>query len=367
VRFALHRHCLRYADGMQVFTASSGPVAVLEELYLRATWPGGEGWAEARANIAYAAGVAAERVPGLIAAALETLCDAPDPAAALDLLAAADAHPLARNPVECALLDALSRRRGLSLAAILGAPPEAAARVASNQCIFAGTPLDEAVARAARYAAEGFREIKVRLGVEDPTTEAARLRAIRAVVGDAVHLAADANGTWDLEESAARLRPLNGVGLAYIEQPTPPGDWDAFAAVHARTGLPVMADEGLKTDADLEALMRLGPPFLAHLKLPKSGGPRALVAAAQRLAGAGISVMVGQMNEGALATAAAVSAAMAVRPRHAELYGAYGIADDPARGLAYRDGAACLEGSIGSGVVLDPAALGAPILVLGEA
>lgn len=368
MRATLHRRTLTYADGLQVFTASSGPVPGLEELYLHLAWRSGDGWAEARANIAYMSGVPAERVPALVADALRPLLRATDAEQALVLLADSPAHPLASNVIECALLEGLARERGVAVAALLGATParDAPIAVASNQCIFAGTTQDEAVARAARYAAEGFREIKVRLGVEPPRAEAERLRAVRAAVGDEIELAVDANGTWTVEEAVERLSLLEGLGVAYVEQPTPPGDWDAFAAVHARTGLPVMADEGLKTAADAAALMRLGRPFLAHLKLPKAGGPRELVAQARALKEAGIGVMVGQMNEGALATAATVQCAMAVRPAHAELYGAYGLAEDPARGLSYRDGRAWLAERVGMGVVLDPAALPAPIWTLGS-
>ncbi len=368
MRFSLHRHRLSYADGLQVFTASSGPVPGLEELYLRAAWSGGEGWGEARANIAYASGVPADRVPPLVAEALAPLLGADEPDHALALLDASRAHPLARNLVECALLDGMARSRGCSVASLIAEAPEPGppSPIASNQCIFAGTPLEEAVARAARYAAEGFGSIKVRLGVESPEAEAIRVREVRRAIGEAAHLAVDANGTWTVEESVARLSLLDGVGLDYVEQPTPPGDWVSFAAVHARTGLPVMADEALKTAADVEALMRLGPPFLAHVKLPKAGGPRALLAQAQALQRAGIAVMVGQMNEGALATAATVQAAAAVRPAYAELYGAYGIADDPARGLSYRGGAACLAQTRGMGVLLDAKALPAPLWTMGS-
>jgi L-alanine-DL-glutamate epimerase-like enolase superfamily enzyme len=368
VRFSLHRHRLSYADGLQVFTASSGPVSGLDELYLHATWSGGEGWGEARANIAYASGVPADRVPALVAEALAPLLGAHEPSHALSLLDASRAHPMARNLVECALLDGIARSRDVSVAALIsettapGPPPP----IASNQCIFAGTPLEKAVARAARYVAEGFGAIKVGLGVDSPEAEAMRLREVRRVIGDAVHLAVDANGIWSVEESVARLSLLDGLVLDYVEQPTSPGDWAAFAAVHARTGLTLMADEGLKTAADAEALMRLGPPFLAHVKLPKAGGPRALLAQAQALQGAGIAVMVGQMNEGALATAATVQAAAAMQPRHAELYGAYGIAADPARGLSYRRGAACLAHARGMGVILDAKMLPAPLWTMGS-
>lgn len=350
-----------------VFTASSGPVAVLEELYLNVRWDGGEGWGEARANIRYATGVEPKRLPALVAQAAAPLVSARSPEAALEALAATHAHPMARNILECALLDGAARAADIPVAALLGAdlPRGPLPPVPSNQCIFAGTPVEEAAARAARYAAEGFREIKVRLGVESPEAEAKRAHAIRDAVGEGVTLAVDANGSWSVEEAVARLLLLDGLAISYVEQPTVPGDWAAFAAVHAKTGLPVMADEGLRSEGDAAALMRLGPPFLAHLKLPKAGGPRALVAQARALAGAGIDLMVGQMNEGALATAAAVHCALAVRPRHAELYGAWGLADDPAEGLTYRAGAACLAGRIGMGVTVAPSTLPPPLWTLG--
>lgn len=367
MRFSLHQRRLAYADGLTVHTASSGPVADLDELYLNLRWDGGEGWGEARANIRYATGVDPGRVPHLVAEAAAALVSASSPAAALSALDGAAVHPMARNLLECALLDGLARADDVPVAFLLGAslPEGPLPPVRSNQCIFAGTSLDEAVTRAARYAAEGFGEIKIRLGVEPPEAEAERVRAIRAAVGGEVRLAVDANGTWSADEAVLRLSLLDGLAIDYVEQPTAPGDWAALAEVHARTGLAVMADEGLRGEADVEALMRLGPPFLAHLKLPKAGGPRALLTQARALASAGIGLMVGQMNEGALATAAAVHCALAARPGHAELYGAYGLADDPARGLAYRDGAACLAGRAGMGVTVTADALPPPLWTLG--
>ena len=70
---------------------------------------------------------------------------------------------------------------------------------------------------------------------------------------------------------------------------------------------------------------------------------------------AGIGLMVGQMNEGALATALTVHCAMALRPAHAELYGCYGLLDDVTHGLRYEAGAVRLENTPGLGVAFDPA------------
>jgi L-alanine-DL-glutamate epimerase-like enolase superfamily enzyme len=89
------------------------------------------------------------------------------------------------------------------------------------------------------------------------------------------------------------------------------------------------------------------------LKIAKLGGPGAVVNAARRLEDAGVGSMVGQMNEGATATALAVHCAMAARPKHCELYGCYGLVDDPTSGLRYQDGNATVSHDPGLGVLFD--------------
>jgi L-alanine-DL-glutamate epimerase-like enolase superfamily enzyme len=63
--------------------------------------------------------------------------------------------------------------------------------------------------------------------------------------------------------------------------------------------------------------------------------------------------MIGQMNEGAAATAAALQVCFATAPRWAELYGADGLLDDPVSGLSYQAGTVCVAGPAGLGVSFD--------------
>jgi L-alanine-DL-glutamate epimerase-like enolase superfamily enzyme len=63
--------------------------------------------------------------------------------------------------------------------------------------------------------------------------------------------------------------------------------------------------------------------------------------------------MIGQMNEGGLATAAAAHLALATRPVAAELYGADGLIDDPAQGLTYTAGQIVLPDAPGLGLPFD--------------
>jgi L-alanine-DL-glutamate epimerase-like enolase superfamily enzyme len=81
-----------------------------------------------------------------------------------------------------------------------------------------------------------------------------------------------------------------------------------------------------------------GHRLMAHLKLVKLGGLAPASRAVRALAAAGVPCMIGQMNEGGLATAAALHLCVATQPRFAELYGADGLSNDPAPGLVYADG-----------------------------
>ena len=89
----------------------------------------------------------------------------------------------------------------------------------------------------------------------------------------------------------------------------------------------------------------------AHLKLVKIGGISPMMQAAKSLQAAGVEFMVGQMNEGAAATAAAAHCAMATGGKYAELYGADGIVLDPVSGVTYADG--CVHVPYGPGLGVD--------------
>src|SRR5690606_33940234 len=121
----------------------------------------------------------------------------------------------------------------------------------------------------------------------------------------------DANGAWSAAEAPRTLEKLGALGVAYAEQPLPPGDFDALLALGKGSPVPVMLDESVASAADVDRLVEAGGVLWAHLKLVKLGGIGPTVAAARRLADAGVTVMVGQMNEGAAATAAALQVALA--------------------------------------------------------
>jgi L-alanine-DL-glutamate epimerase-like enolase superfamily enzyme len=165
-------------------------------------------------------------------------------------------------------------------------------------------------------------------------------------------LSADINGQWSFTAAMAHLRALVPLDLDYIEQPLAAGDWDGLSQLSQLSPIPIMLDESIKSKSDIDRALQLPGPVMAHLKLIKLGGIRPLIEVAKRFADGGISVMVGQMNEGAAATAAAAHCALAVGSVRNELYGADGISDDPVTGLRYDSGFLWLPP--GPGIALVP-------------
>ncbi|HTS94233.1 MAG TPA: mandelate racemase/muconate lactonizing enzyme family protein [Stellaceae bacterium] len=355
IKIALSEAGLVYPPGEEIHTAASGLVKALREYYLRIEdGRGVAGIGEIRANIAFITHTAEEKVaPGIIT--LVQGIDWSRPwSEILEALPAraADTPKISRALVENALVDGVARERGVTAAEFLGGAWRADG-IECNQCVFWGS--DENMrANAERYVAQGFRSIKLRIGIGTLEQDYARLSWLRDRFGGSVHLAVDANGAWTLRQAAAALAKLRPLGFDYIEQPTTPGNWEALEALGRETDVPIMLDEGLQSWSDVERLCANRGRISAHLKIAKAGGAKEMVKIGRTLSSHGVPFVVGQMNEGALATAIAIHCAMALEPMIGELYGALGILNDPATGVRYEHGRALVAHGPGTGSTFDP-------------
>lgn len=346
----LLRLALRYAAGPLLHTATSGPVAALDELRLVAEQDGAlAGIGAARVNIAYLTGVPAAHLVD------ETLAPADafdwrrpwrDCAATLDR-DLPGLTPAVRMMFEMLAADATARDAGQPLVEYLGG--SAAAALPTNQTLFLS---DEPtlLARADAYVRRGFCDLKLRIGGGAFADDLRRLWLLRERFGPALRLSADANGRWTETEAVCNLHACAGLDLAYVEQPAAADDWAAMARVARAAPMPVMLDESLGNEAAVDRLLAERTAPLAHLKLARLGGLDRLLRAGRRLSAAGIGVMVGQMNEGVVSTLAAAQAAAALGTAMNELYGADGLAGDPAGALTYAAGGVALPPGPGLGI-----------------
>lgn len=350
---SLYAADLHYPEDLQVHTAASGRVASLSARYLEIERSDGfRGIGEVRANITYLSHLPEDAVDPAIIDLCRNLSWDAEPE---DILAATQTFQIERPhvataAVENALVEGMARRSNIPVAQWLGG--EWRKGVDTNQCLF-WSPDERFDRLAKRFLAEGFRQIKVRIAIGAFEHDLMRLKRLRELAGPDVSIAVDANGAWEVDDAITKLRALEAIGLSYVEQPTKPGDWPAFRKAVASTSIPLMVDEGLASDGDVDELCAVGPAALAHLKIVKLGGPSAVVKAMKRFDAAGVGVMIGQMNEGAMATAITVHSVMALQPRYAELYGCYGLLDDVTQGVSYSGGQVFTQAGPGLGVTFD--------------
>jgi len=227
-----------------------------------------------------------------------------------------EASPSARFALECALVDVLARRAGLSAARWL-----AGGRRLQPVPVSLLLPDDDhaAIAAAGAAVSAGFTVLKLKIARGDRTwaEEDALLSALRITIDAAaagcsppVWLRLDANGALDPARAVDRLAALRRHGVELVEEPV------AGAALLALPPLPLPwgADESLADPALAAALLALPAgrrPAALVLKPAQLGLARCL-RLADAAAGRGAGVIVTHSLDGDLGHAAACALAMAL-------------------------------------------------------
>jgi L-alanine-DL-glutamate epimerase-like enolase superfamily enzyme len=122
------------------------------------------------------------------------------------------------------------------------------------------------------HFARGFDTFKIKVGkrIDD---DVRALSAVAAAVPTA-RIRLDANAGFTVDDAlrlCAEARRLR-LPLECFEQPCATEDLAGMAEVRAKAGVPVIADESVKTLADLSRVLQLQAASGVNLKLVKSGG-----------------------------------------------------------------------------------------------
>lgn len=197
--------------------------------------------------------------------------------------------------LECALLDAYTRSRGVSLWKWFGGKR----RSVTTSLTLSAWPAPLAARTAKRAYASGFRTLKVKLTGRDFDGDLKRLLAVHRAAPKAA-LWLDGNQGFTREQAlrfcaeTARLR----LPAELFEQPVPRGQWRAFEEIERKTGLPVAADESARSVKETAELIRRRAALAVNVKLAKCGitGALEIIRLAKKH---GVWLMIGCMAESA--------------------------------------------------------------------
>jgi L-alanine-DL-glutamate epimerase-like enolase superfamily enzyme len=104
----------------------------------------------------------------------------------------------------------------------------------------------------------GFTCSKIKIGGAPLDADVARIEAALAIVGDGSRLAVDANAAFDRARAEAYLDRLAPYGLAWVEEPGPPLDFDLHADLARRYAPPLATGENLFAADEVRNLLRYG-------------------------------------------------------------------------------------------------------------
>lgn len=215
--------------------------------------------------------------------------------------------PSARFALECALLDVLARRKGISVATLLsGSSPTHS--VILNHLI---TNLElDAPAQAQDAIADGFRVLKAKVGKRPFSEEFALLESLREAIGADFALRLDANGRWSPEDAQHYLSQLRRINPEYVEQPTNVVALRAFGPAD----VPWAADESLRIVGEAERLLDLGVCSTFVLKPLMLGSLLRAHQIARQATAHGVSVVLTHCFDGPTALAFYAELALALAP-----------------------------------------------------
>ncbi|MBP7053564.1 MAG: dipeptide epimerase [Phycisphaerae bacterium] len=190
--------------------------------------------------------------------------------------------------------------------------------------------------------AKDFPVLKIKVGRDN---DAEILAAVREATDKPLRV--DANEGWKTKEQALeKTRWLQDLGVELIEQPLPASMVEETAWLRERVEIPILADEAVKTAADIPRLA--GAYDGINIKLMKSGGVQEAIRMIYVARAMGLKIMLGCMIESSVAISAAAHLSPMVD--WADLDGNLLISNDPFTGVTVERGKLVLNDRPGLGI-----------------
>jgi len=243
----------------------------------------------------------------------------------------------AKAALDMALMDWIGKSFGVPLYKYWGLNPSDAPVTSFS----IGIDTTEVIKQKVREA-KSYPILKIKVGTE---RDKEIISTVRSVTDKPIRV--DANEGWKSKETALKnIEWLTSQGVEFIEQPMPSTMLEETAWLRERVEIPIIADEAVKSSADIPILAEAYDGI--NIKLMKSGGLLEAFRMIQMAKALKLKIMLGCMIESSVAVSAAAHLAPFVD--WADLDGNLLISNDPFSGVKVKEGRLIFNNNPGLGV-----------------
>ncbi|HSL05974.1 MAG TPA: dipeptide epimerase [Nitrospiraceae bacterium] len=212
-------------------------------------------------------------------------------------------YPAARCGLETAVIDAYCRASNIPMWQLWGG---ADVRARDTDITIPIADLDKTVALARGWYAKGFRLFKMKVG-SDVENDIRRLEAVHRALPD-ISFIGDGNQGFSRQDCLTFAQGVKRFGgtMVLLEQPVVRHDLESMAAIRRETGIPVAADESVRSLADAQEVVARGAADYINIKIMKTGVAESVDIASFTKA-AGLKLMIGGMVETRIAMSCSFS------------------------------------------------------------
>ncbi len=217
--------------------------------------------------------------------------------------------PAARCALETAAIDAYCRALSIPAWKLWGA---ADVRERETDITIPICSLDKTLELAQTWYRRGFRLFKMKVG-HDVDQDVRRLEAVHQAL-PGITFIGDGNQGFTRAECLAFAKGVTRVGgtLVLLEQPVERDDLDSLRAIRRETGIPVAADESVRSLADAEEVVACEAADYINIKIMKTGVVEAREIASFTLK-SGLKLMIGGMVETRIAMGCSFSLVLGMK------------------------------------------------------
>lgn len=155
-----------------------------------------------------------------------------------------------------------------------------------------GESLEEIADDAAKLMDAGYGTLKFKVGFSVPH-DLERVRHLQRQLRPGVSIRIDANQGYTYDQSVEFLKGLDPRGVELLEQPMGMDAWDEMIRLNDISPVPLMLDEAITGEEELDRTIETGCAGVVKFKLMKCGSFRHLEGLIRKSLEAGLKVILG--------------------------------------------------------------------------